>query len=82
MAIRRTPQCINKNSIAHVYFVLTKTLSVCFYPQVEKRSHFNHMMTVSVVRDHLFWFNNSSSNLGRSQTFSFISQEILISRRF
>ena len=49
MAIRRTPQCINKNSIAHVYFVLTKTLSVCFYPQVEKRSHFNHMMTVSVI---------------------------------
>ena len=49
MAIRRTPQCVNKNSIAHVYFVLTKTLSVCFYPQVEKRSHFNQMMTVSVI---------------------------------
>lgn len=74
MAIRRTPQCINKHSIAHVYFVLTKTLSVCFYPQVEKRSQDD------CFRDLLFWLNNSSNNLG--QTFSFISQEVLISRRF
>ena len=80
MAIRRTPQCVNKNSIAHVYFVLTKTLSVCFYPQVEKRSYFNHMMTVSVI--FCFGSTDSSSNLGHSQTFSFISQEVLISLRF